>query len=155
MYTFAAPAVTSAVIRNAELGNTKDFDFRQVNARTRTGVLTAFRDPNKPVANIFTWNFTTLDDTERSDIRTFLIDSAGLVVTVTDHTATSRNGYILGSGFELVTVKDLYSYSLTIRFRELDVETDGVPEDHFNRITEDEIDRVTEDDEIRVVENAP
>jgi len=155
MFTFEAPAVATATIRNAELGDTDDFDYRQVNSRTRAGVLKSFRDSEKEALNTYSYTFTTLNETKRDEIKTFLIDSAGLIVTITDHKSNVRNGVILDSGFEIITQNDLCSYTLSVRFLELDVETDGIPADLFSRITEDEEIRITEDSETRVVENAP
>ena len=109
MFTFEAPSITTVTLRNAELGNTKDVDFRQVNARTRAGVLKTFRDAEKDVLNTYSYTFTTLNDTKRAEIKAFLIATAGLVITLTDHNSTVRNGLVLDSGFEMVTNRDLCS----------------------------------------------
>ena len=153
MFKFEAPAIATVEIRNAELGDTDDFDFRQVSSRTRAGILKTFRDPNKEALNTYGYQFTTLTETKRDEIKTFLIDTAGFIITLTDHNLVIRNGVVLASGFEMVTINDLCSYSFNLSFLELDVETDGIPADLFSRITEDEEIRITEDSITRVVEN--
>lgn len=90
--TFAASGVTTLTVPSPRLGNGESLDPHIIIHRTRSGDVYCYKRGS--LLKSFPLNFDKLKKDDMDLFRTFIADSAGKVITYTNHFGTAYTGYL-------------------------------------------------------------
>lgn len=100
-------------------GNREEVQNLQIQRNNLDGNLITFRDTTWPNKKIFRMQFECLDDTERSNIMTFLSVSLGKPIKFTDHENREFNCLIIDPQGEFTEVFVLCGHTFEIVLQEI------------------------------------
>lgn len=135
------------ILPNAELGDAYTIDGQIISRKTRGGTLQGYRDSDWPLIKTIEYNFPLLEETELFALIDFMTDHVGKKLLLTDYDDIERLGHISNDAFNVTTLKDICSYSVT-----MSIVLETIPVDYYYLITEDGIPLITEDGENLITE---
>lgn len=112
-YPTASPT-TIITIRDPQLGNGERVDTHAVIRRTRSGELKSV--DNWHNNKVHSFSFSVLTRTERNDLESFLITTAGQEITLFFNSQL-WHGFIISPQTDIITEKDDCSYEAAFEFR--------------------------------------
>lgn len=136
------------ILRSTNFGDSRTLDINTYKHKTRGGVLKYYKDTNWVDTEKFRYESIVNKDDVIDSLIAFLTLTAGLLITVTDHNAVERSGYIITPVADIITQKDACSYSIAFEFL-LDI--DNI--EFYYIIAENDEKLLTEDSENLVTEN--
>jgi hypothetical protein len=108
--------VLDITIPNAQLGNTDSINPNAIIRENRGLAPITFKATEWPVNTTKKFAIKTMTRTEHDDLIDFLIQTAGLEITITDHNNAMYLGVVLTQIPELITLKDDCSYDIEFEF---------------------------------------
>jgi hypothetical protein len=103
-------------IPNAQLGNTDSVNPNAIVRENRGLAPITFKAPEWPVNTTKKFSIKTMTRTEHDDILDFLIQTAGLQITLTDHNDAVWTGIVVTQVPEFITIQDGCSYDIEFEF---------------------------------------
>lgn len=90
--TFGGHTIT---LRNPDFGNKHGVEVRRIQQKTRGGDLLVYRDPAWARTSFFEYKFSFLTQDKLTELLTFIRDSLGQIISITDHEGFVRQGIII------------------------------------------------------------
>ncbi len=101
---------------NPEFGDSIKFSNQGVKRVMPHGQLKVFKDPDWPILETFTYDIYRLTETQKNTFVSLLNAANGLEITITDHNAAVRTGYIVTPINEILAIKDECWYDIHFEF---------------------------------------
>lgn len=109
--TFEASGVTTLTVPSPRLGNSEPLNPNLIIHRTRSGDTYCYK--RGKTLKKFSLDFFKLKKDDSDNFRTFIVDSAGKLITYTNHFGIEYTGYILDPSFREVSNEFGFEMSLT------------------------------------------
>lgn len=121
-YPYTNPTLSVTLTHAPDMGNTEQVKYSRVNVDSRGGDPIIFADPNWPMEQVQTLNFSYIKQTEINDFQSFLQQTLGQQIKYTDHENQTWKLVILNPNTPITNMaktdacgNDLYSFSLEVQ----------------------------------------
>lgn len=109
-------ATDSVVLRNPEFGDIQRVNNEAIVQESRGGDLMSVRDSDWLASKTNVYAFTRIIESVITDLKAFLVKSAGLEIDLIDHHGVLWRGVIVTPINEIIEVRETCSYDVSFEF---------------------------------------